>query len=135
MKDLKQLYKADPERTDALLTKIVVERLDELQFESIVEENEIYQEYKARYQRLAEQCTAPEAGQEVLAECEETLNYIQFIRENAAYMQGLKDGLALSAFGIGNARIKLYGSDIYKFSGLDSADKAKGDGISERNAS
>lgn len=134
MKEFKQLYKTEPDRMDALMTKIITDRLEELNFEAIVEEIDIYQEYKAKYQQLASECVNPDAGREKLEEYQETLDYIQFIRENAAYMQGLKDGLGLSAFAAGSSQIKLYGSDVYKLFGPESSGKAKGDGICERKA-
>ncbi|MCD7819164.1 MAG: hypothetical protein LUH07_08955, partial [Lachnospiraceae bacterium] len=95
------------------------ERLDALKFDQIVVEDHCYQEAEVKSQGLEAELIDQGANHETLEDYKEEAGYMRYIRENAAYLQGLKDGMALLAFAVGDGKIKLYDTDLYKLVEID----------------
>lgn len=109
----------DVQNINEIISCILAERINKLDTENILQNHTGYQESLSKYQRLQKQNLKPEADFETVDEIESCRNFMRQLCENAAYLQGMKDGLSLLAFAGTDKPLTLFGAETFCLNNME----------------
>lgn len=109
-------YKA---RAQRLLSALLDNGSNAFQFDEILKGHSEYQENMQSWQQAMERLAAVDGTGETLKVLKESSDMIRSHQKEAAYMQGVKDGLSLLWFSVGAEPLTLFSTENYHFKGME----------------
>lgn len=109
-------YKA---RAQRLLSALLDNGSNTFQFDEILKGHSEYQENMQSWQQAMERLAAVDGAGEILKVLKESSDMIRSHQKEAAYMQGVKDGLSLLWFSVGAEPLTLFSTENYHFKGME----------------